>query len=73
MRFELLALQRRLGRTSVYVTHDQAEAMVMSDRIILMHQGKIVQEAAPRDLYERRPAASRRLSWAMPICLRQEL
>jgi ABC-type Fe3+/spermidine/putrescine transport system ATPase subunit len=53
MRFELLALQRRLGRTSVYVTHDQAEAMVMSDRIILMHQGKIVQEAAPRDLYER--------------------
>jgi ABC-type Fe3+/spermidine/putrescine transport system ATPase subunit len=53
MRFELLALQRRLGRTSVYVTHDQAEAMVMSDRIILMHQGRIVQESAPRDLYER--------------------
>ena len=57
MRFELLALQRRLGRTSVYVTHDQAEAMVMSDRIILMNQGRIVQEAAPRDLYER-PATS---------------
>ncbi len=53
MRFELLALQRRLGRTSVYVTHDQAEAMVMSDRIILMHQGRIVQESSPRDLYER--------------------
>jgi ABC-type Fe3+/spermidine/putrescine transport system ATPase subunit len=53
MRFELLALQRRLGRTSVYVTHDQAEAMVMSDRIILMNLGKIVQESSPRDLYER--------------------
>ena len=53
MRFELLALQRRLGRTSVYVTHDQAEAMVMSDRIILMNQGRIVQESSPRDLYER--------------------
>jgi ABC-type Fe3+/spermidine/putrescine transport system ATPase subunit len=53
MRFELLALQRRLGRTSVYVTHDQAEAMVMSDRIILMHQGRVVQESSPRDLYER--------------------
>ena len=53
MRFELLALQRRLGRTSVYVTHDQAEAMVMSDRIILMNHGRIVQEGAPRTLYER--------------------
>jgi ABC-type sugar transport system ATPase subunit len=53
MRFELLALQRRLGRTSIYVTHDQAEAMVMSDRIILMHRGRIVQESSPRDLYER--------------------
>ena len=53
MRFELLALQRRLGRTSIYVTHDQAEAMVMSDRIILMNRGRIVQESSPRDLYER--------------------
>ena len=53
MRFELLALQRRLGRTSIYVTHDQAEAMVMSDRIILMNDGRIVQESDPRTLYER--------------------
>jgi len=53
MRFELLALQRRLGRTSIYVTHDQAEAMVMSDRIILMNGGRIVQEDDPRTLYER--------------------
>jgi iron(III) transport system ATP-binding protein len=53
MRFELLALQRRLGRTSIYVTHDQQEAMAMSDRIILMDRGRIVQQGAPRDLYER--------------------
>ncbi len=53
MRVELLQLQRRLGRTSVYVTHDQAEAMAMSDRIILMAKGRIVQEGTPRDLYER--------------------
>ena len=53
MRFELVQLQRRLGRTSVYVTHDQAEAMVMSDRIILMNRGRIVQESAPRELYNR--------------------
>ncbi len=53
MRFELLALQRRLGRTSIYVTHDQQEAMAMSDRIILMDHGRIVQLGAPRDLYER--------------------
>jgi ABC-type Fe3+/spermidine/putrescine transport system ATPase subunit len=53
MRFDLVALQRRLGRTSIYVTHDQAEAMVMSDRIILMNGGRIVQESSPRELYDR--------------------
>jgi iron(III) transport system ATP-binding protein len=53
MRFELVQLQRRLGRTSIYVTHDQAEAMVMSDRIILMNHGRIVQESSPRELYNR--------------------
>jgi iron(III) transport system ATP-binding protein len=53
MRNELVQLQRRLGRTSLYVTHDQAEAMAMSDRIILMNRGRIVQESTPRELYER--------------------
>jgi iron(III) transport system ATP-binding protein len=53
MRFELVALQRNLGRTSIYVTHDQSEAMVMSDRIILMNKGRIVQQGNPRELYER--------------------
>jgi iron(III) transport system ATP-binding protein len=53
MRFELIELHRRLGRASIYVTHGQSEAMVMSDRIILMQNGRIVQEGTPRDLYER--------------------
>ena len=53
MRFELVELQRRLGQTSLYVTHDQSEAMLMSDRIILMKDGRIMQSGTPRDLYER--------------------
>jgi ABC-type Fe3+/spermidine/putrescine transport system ATPase subunit len=53
MRFELVDLQRRLGTTSLYVTHDQSEAMLMSDRIILMKDGELVQSGTPRDLYDR--------------------
>jgi ABC-type Fe3+/spermidine/putrescine transport system ATPase subunit len=53
MRFELVALQKRLGTTSLYVTHDQSEAMLMSDRIILMKDGELVQNGSPRDLYDR--------------------
>jgi iron(III) transport system ATP-binding protein len=53
MRFELVELQRRLGQTSLYVTHDQSEAMLMSDRIILMKDGRIMQSGTPRDLYDR--------------------
>ena len=52
MRAELVELQRRLGRTSIYVTHDQAEAMVMSDRVILMQNGRIVQQGSPKELYQ---------------------
>jgi iron(III) transport system ATP-binding protein len=53
MREEIRELQQRLGVTGVYVTHDQAEAMAVSDRIIVMNSGAIAQEGAPRDLYER--------------------
>ncbi len=53
MRLELRALQRRLGMTVVYVTHDQAEAMSMADRIILMRAGRIEQEGDPDALYGR--------------------
>mgnify|MGYP000545347899 CR=1 FL=1 len=57
MRFELKDLQRKLGVTIVYVTHDQAEAMAMSDRIAVMNRGKIRQVGTPVEIY-RRPADS---------------
>ena len=53
MRMELVELHRVLGITSVYVTHDQVEAMVISDRISVMHQGRVLQTGAARELYER--------------------
>jgi sn-glycerol 3-phosphate transport system ATP-binding protein len=53
MRVEIRALQRRLGLTMVYVTHDQVEAMTMADQIVVMDQGRIQQVASPRELYER--------------------
>ncbi len=52
MRVELKALQRKLGVTMVYVTHDQVEAMTMADRVILLDAGRIVQNGAPVELYE---------------------
>jgi multiple sugar transport system ATP-binding protein len=51
-RAEILRLQRRLGTTTVYVTHDQVEAMTMGDRIAVMSAGRLQQVGAPRDLYE---------------------
>ena len=53
MRWELKDLQRRTGITFVYVTHDQSEAMALSDRIAVMHQGEVLQFGAPRDVYTR--------------------
>jgi iron(III) transport system ATP-binding protein len=52
MREEIRALQRRLGITVVYVTHDQEEALGVSDRIIVMNHAVVAQEGAPRELYE---------------------
>jgi sn-glycerol 3-phosphate transport system ATP-binding protein len=52
MRSEIRALQRKLGITMVYVTHDQVEAMSMADRVILLNQGRIEQNGAPVELYE---------------------
>ena len=51
MRFELRELQRQVGITSIYVTHDQSEAMAMSDRIVLMKDGNIVQQGPPAEVY----------------------
>jgi len=52
MRFELKRLQRELGLTSVYVTHDQTEALALSSRVAVMNAGKIVQIGKPREIYE---------------------
>jgi iron(III) transport system ATP-binding protein len=52
VRTEIRELQQRLGFTAVYVTHDQDEALAVSDRIIVMKDGHIAQEGTPRDLYE---------------------
>jgi spermidine/putrescine ABC transporter ATP-binding subunit len=53
MRVEIVAIQRRLGITTVFVTHDQGEALVMSDRIAVMNAGRIEQIGTPSDIYER--------------------
>jgi iron(III) transport system ATP-binding protein len=52
MRFELVRLQREVGVTSVYVTHDQAEALAMSSRVAVMRDGAIEQVGRPREVYE---------------------
>ncbi len=53
MRVFIRDLQRRVGITTVYVTHDQAEAMTMSDRVVVMFGGRIAQVGVPADIYER--------------------
>jgi multiple sugar transport system ATP-binding protein len=52
MRTEILRMQRRLGITTVYVTHDQTEAMTLGDRVALLRKGVLQQVASPRELYE---------------------
>ena len=52
MRAEIRHLQRQLGITMVYVTHDQVEALSMADRVVLINKGKIEQNATPAELYE---------------------
>lgn len=51
-RAELMALQRKLKTTTIYVTHDQVEAMTMGDRIVILNEGKIQQIGTPKDVYE---------------------
>jgi multiple sugar transport system ATP-binding protein len=52
-RADIVSLQRRLGTTTIYVTHDQVEAMTMGHRIAVLRDGRLQQVAAPQDLYER--------------------
>jgi len=53
MRFEIRELQQKLGVTTVYVTHDQAEALALSDRIAVLHEGSLVQVGSPTEIYAR--------------------
>ena len=52
MRFELKEVQARVGVTTIFITHDQSEAMVLSDRVVVMNAGRIVQEGTPRAIYQ---------------------
>ncbi len=67
MQIELQNLQRDVGITFLLVTHDQEEALSMSDRVCVMREGRIVQMGSPRQLYDERPAATWRISSARPI------
>lgn len=53
LRLELRTMQRKIGFTAVYVTHDQTEAMELADRIAVMRDGKVVQIGSPEDIYQR--------------------
>ncbi|MBI2090401.1 MAG: ABC transporter ATP-binding protein [Deltaproteobacteria bacterium] len=53
MRFEIKALQRRVNITTIYVTHDQSEALAISDQIAVMHGGKLIEIGSPHELYSR--------------------
>jgi multiple sugar transport system ATP-binding protein len=55
MRGEILALHKRVGGTSIYVTHDQVEAMSLADVIFIMRAGKVVSSGSPKDLYNNPP------------------
>jgi iron(III) transport system ATP-binding protein len=52
MRLELKEMQQRVGVTTLFVTHDQAEAMILSDRVFVMNGGRIAQDGSPREIYE---------------------
>jgi spermidine/putrescine transport system ATP-binding protein len=53
MHLELREIQRQLASTFIYVTHDQEDAFVMSDRVVLMNAGRVIQEGPPQDVYQR--------------------
>ncbi|WGI68065.1 ABC transporter ATP-binding protein [Neorhizobium petrolearium] len=53
VRLEIARLHREIGGTTIYVTHDQVEAMTLADRIVVMNNGKVEQFGSPRELYER--------------------
>ena len=69
LREEIRALQRRLGVTTIFVTHDQEEALSISDRIVVMNEGAIEQVGTPSDIYNRPMRRSGGASHAGAFCL----
>jgi len=69
MRVQLRELQQRLGITTVYVTHDQEEAMVLADRIAVLHQGRLVQLGPPEEVYHRPSSRTVAAFFGMPNLL----
>jgi len=68
MKIELKRLQRDVGVTTIYVTHDQEEALTMSDRVAVMRAGRVEQVGAPREIYETPAPSSWPASSATPTC-----
>ena len=68
MRSELKTLQREAGITFIFVTHDQEEALTMSDRIAVLQAGRIQQVGTPGDIYEQPSTRSWPTSWARRTC-----
>ena len=71
MQRELKRIQREFGGTFISVTHDQSEAMNMSDRIGVMRDGRLLQYATPDEIYEDRPIVSWPSLLEIPISLRR--
>ena len=68
MQFELKRIQREVGISFVYVTHDQGEALTMSDRIAVMNGGRVEHLGAPEEVYQRPDACSSPASSGRPTC-----
>ena len=65
MRAEIRRIHNELGATTIYVTHDQDEALSLADRIVVLRDGMIRQVGSPKELYESPVASGRRaISWA---------
>jgi ABC-type sulfate/molybdate transport systems ATPase subunit len=73
VRREIRNLQKEIGFTAVYVTHDQAEALSMSDRVVVMRGGRIDQIGAPEEVYENPRRPSSRISSVRPTCCRSSV
>jgi len=67
---EFRALQQRIGFTALYVTHDQEEAMALSDRVVVMQAGKILQVGEPDEIYRRPASRAVAAFFGSPICFR---